>query len=34
VERHPNHKALLLQFFPNLKELDAQNLVKDPSLKN
>jgi len=29
IERHPDHKALLMEFFPNLKELDSMNLAKE-----
>ena len=33
IERHPNYKALLIDYFTNLKELDSINLVKDPNVK-
>ena len=34
LERHPNYVALLIEYFPNMKELDSENLVKDSTIKN
>lgn len=33
LERHPDHVSLLIDYFPNLKELDSVNLIKDASTK-
>lgn len=30
IERHPDYKCLLLEYFQNLKELDSQSLAKLP----
>jgi hypothetical protein len=26
IERHPDYKSLLVQFFPNLRSLDSENI--------
>ena len=29
ISRHPNHASLLCDYFPNLKELDSSNILKE-----